>query len=116
VTLLVDPALLYASGYGLGRFSRDDTASAKTGALVAGSVLGLSVATYCDLPRTRAISKALGARSGRDLILNSWGVLKLDPEVRSPRRAAIVRAVFASYPVWMAAGLAAGRRGRARQS
>ena len=115
MTLLVDPALLYATGYGLGRVSQDNAASARTGALVSGTVLTLSVATYCDMPGTQHLARALGARSGRDLILNSR-VLKLDPEVRSSRRAAVVRALFASYPLWMAAGLVGGRRRRARHT
>jgi hypothetical protein len=115
VTLLIDPALLYATGYGLGRFSNDDAANATMGALVSATVLGLSVATYCDLPGTRRLWQPLGARSGRDLILNSW-VLKLDSDVRTSRRAAVVRALFASYPLWMAAGLAAGRDRRARHT
>ena len=116
MTLLVDPPLLYATGYGLGRFSQGGAASVEQGALVSAAVLGLSVATYCELPGTRALATALGGRRGRDLILNSWGILRFDPEVGSPRRARVVTVLFASYPIWMAAGLAAGRHRRTRES
>jgi hypothetical protein len=114
VTLLVDPALLYATGYGLGRWSQDQKAAAVGAAAVSGTVLGLSVTTYCDAPFMRPVWEALGARSGRDLILNSWGVLHFDPGRRSTRRRVIVAALFASYPVWAAIGVAAGRRRRNR--
>lgn len=115
MTLLVDPPLLYGAGYGLGRLSNDHRRSGKVAAVVSGAVLGLSVATYCDVPFMRPVWERLGGRSGRDLILNSW-VLKLDPDARSATRRAIVASLFSAYPAWMAAGLAAGRRQRARGS
>lgn len=115
VTLLVDPPLLFATGYGLGRLSSDDRLSARVAGGVSSTVLGLSVATYCDAPFMRPVWKRLGGRSGRDLILNSW-VLAFDPEVRCGRRRAVVALLFAAYPVWTAAGLAAGRRRRRRRT
>lgn len=78
-------------------------------------MLGLSVTTYCGAPFMRPVWEALGGRSGRDLILNSWGVLHFDPGRRSTRRRVIVAALFASYPVWAAIGVAAGRRRRNRE-
>lgn len=114
MTLLVDPALLYASGYGLGRWSKNGRAGTAAGTIVVGAVLGLSVATYSDAPYMRPVWEHLGGRSGRDLILNSW-VLNFDPAERSARRRILVGFLFGSYPAWMAAGLCAGRRRRARR-
>lgn len=115
MTLLVDPPLLYGTGYGLGRLSNDDRLSTTVAGVASSTVLGLSLATYCDAPFMRPVWKRLGGRSGRDLILNSW-VLRFDPDVRCARRRAIVSLLFAAYPAWTAAGLEAGRRRRVRRS
>jgi hypothetical protein len=111
MTLLVDPALLWASGYAIGKRAATERSAQCTGALLSGLVLGASVATYRDAEVMRPVWTRLGGRSGRELILNSW-VLRFDPDRRSPARAAVIAALFAAYPLWTAAGV---RRGRGPQ-
>jgi hypothetical protein len=112
VTLLVDPPLLFASGYALGRWSKDERAAAARAAAVSTAVLGVSVAMYCDAPVAGPLGQKLGGSTGRDFILNSRGVLRFDPECSSTLRRLVVAALFASYPLWSAIGVAAGRRRR----
>lgn len=113
MTLLVDPALLWASGYALGRRAASERAGQRAGALLSGVVLATSVATFRDVELMRPVWTRLGGRSGRDLILNSW-VLRFDPDRRSAARAVVLTAVFAAYPLWTAAGVRRGYRTRAR--
>jgi hypothetical protein len=112
MTLLVDPALLWSSGYALGRRARTERAGQAAGALLSGVVLATSVATFRDAEVMRPVWTRLGGRSGRDLILNSW-VLHFDPERRSPARAVVLAGLFAAYPLWTAAGVRRGHRARA---
>ena len=113
MTLLIDPPLLLAGGYALGRTIDDDRAARDVGILLAGAVLVPSVTTYMDAPCMTPVWRRLGGRSGRDLILNSW-VLSFDPAKRSPRRSALVGAIFVSYPIWSLIGIRLGRRRRQR--
>lgn len=113
MTLLVDPALLWSSGYVLGRCARTEGAGQRAGAALSGLVLATSVATFRDLELMRPVWTRLGGRSGRELILNSW-VLRFDPDHRSTARAMLVAGLFASYPLWTAAGVRRGHRARAK--
>jgi hypothetical protein len=112
MTLLVDPILLWSSGYALGRRMDNPRSAQLAGAVLSSAVLTASVATYRDLEAMRPVWERLGGHSGKDLILNSW-VLRFDPERRSAVRAAVVVALFAAYPLWTAAGLRRGCRLRA---
>ena len=111
MTLLVDPALLWSSGYVLGRRAATERSGQRAGAVLSGVVLATSVATFRNMEVMRPVWTRLGGRSGRELILNSW-VLHLDAERRSTARAAVVAVLFAAYPVWTAAGVRRGHRAR----
>lgn len=114
MTLLVDPPLLFASGYALGRRSKDERAAATGAVAVSAAVLAVSVSLYCDAPVVRPLGQKLGASTRRDFILNSL-VLRFDPERSSTSRRLVVAALFASYPLWSALGVVAGRRHRNRE-
>lgn len=113
MTLLVDPALLFSSGYVLGRRAASERAGQRAGALLSGVVLATSVATFRDVEFMRPVWTRLGGRSGRELILNSW-VLRFDPDRRSTARAVVLTGLFASYPLWTAAGVRRGHRARGK--
>jgi hypothetical protein len=115
MTLLVDPALLWAGGYALGKRAASERSAQCAGALLSGAVLAASVATYRDSEAMRPVWTRLGGRSGRDLILNSW-VLRFDADRRSSARTVVVGALFAAYPLWTAAGVWSGHKRRPRST
>jgi hypothetical protein len=113
VSFLIDPPLLYASGRAYAELTPDDPAlDPLVGAATMAVFWGVSVSLYLNRRWTKPIWWLCRARSGRDWMLNS-GVLKLDVDRAGPPTHAISAALFASYPVWLAMGMRAGRRGNA---
>lgn len=113
MTLLVDPPMLYAVGRSIGKRTQPGPSSTIATAAFAGGILWLSAASYNEVPAARPFWKAFGGKeSGRDLILNSWGLLHFDPDVDTPARRRTVVALFALYPAWAMLGLRSGRRRR----
>jgi hypothetical protein len=109
VSFLIDPPLLYATGRAYASISpprgrRDTAVAAATMAIF----YGVSVPLYLNRSWTQPIWRACRARSGRDWMLNS-GVLRLDDVNPSPRVHATAAAIFATYPLWLALGIRAGR-------
>jgi hypothetical protein len=111
MTLLLDPPILLAGGYAIGRRIDGPTVARVAGLTLAGAIFLPSVTTYLDMEFMRRAWEKLGARTGRDLILNSW-VFSFDYEKRSPTRAMVVATIFASYPLWALAGARLGQRKR----
>jgi hypothetical protein len=109
MSFLIDPPLLYAGGRTYAEITDDERRDPLIGAAMMAVFWGVSVSLYLNRRWTEPIWKLCRARSGRDWMLNS-GVLRLDPERPSRRTHAISAAIFATYPLWLALGIRAGRR------
>lgn len=112
-SFLVDPPLLFGSGFLTGRlFGRRGRVARGVEAGTLAVFWATSVSLYLNLPWTRWIWEMVRADSGRDWMINS-GVFRF--EHRNPRPAvhALSAAILATYPVWLRLGVMAGaaRRG-----
>lgn len=112
----MDPPALFASGElyarlvpepGQGRWA------AAAGGAKSAAFVGGSLALYLNLPATRALARRLGARDGRDLMINS-GVLGLESRRPPARTHVLAGLMFALYPLWWRLGWDHGRRARPR--
>ena len=115
MSFLVDPVLLVADGYVIGRISSNDGVSQALEAMAISGFLATSVALYLDAEWTRPLWEACRARSGRDWMLNS-GVFRFDYEKPTATTHAIAAAIFATYPLWLRLGIRLGRRRRAKSA
>jgi hypothetical protein len=108
MSFLIDPALLYAGGRTYAAVVPDQARTpARDGALVAAYMAvfwGVSVGLYLDQEWTKPLWKACRAESGRDWMLNS-GVLRFDWRNVSRRTHRVSAAIFATYPLWLVAGM-----------
>lgn len=111
MSFLLDPILLLETGGCIGSVIDDEKAATAAGAATLAVFYGISIPLYTDSEWTRPIWKVLGAKSGRDWMLNS-GVF--DCEYAAPPRRTNVAAalIFATYPLWLYAGYRFGRRRR----
>jgi hypothetical protein len=111
VSLLADPALLFANGEAYARLARE---RGHDGAVAAGVVAlfwAVSVPLYLNAAWTRPLWRLLPGRDGRDFMVNFPG-LRVNTRRADRRLHAIAAAVFATYPAWFWLGLRHGRRGR----
>lgn len=119
MSFLLDPGLLVAGGVGIGVLAPDDDTA--TAAEVATMALfwGVSVSLWQDRRWMAWAPPLLGAKSGRDFMLNSGklnlGVpLRFDASKRGTAREIAAAALFATYPVWLHLGRRIGQAVRAR--
>ncbi|MEA2459651.1 MAG: hypothetical protein QOC95_2623 [Thermoleophilaceae bacterium] len=88
------------------------TARVVGGATVAG-FLAFGVASYLNQPWTKPFARRLGAKNGRDLMLN-WPVRVTDHRRAGTGTHAAAAAIFATYPLAWWLGWDHGRRARPR--
>lgn len=113
MSFLVDAPLLVGAGTAAGVLSEDPKARALLGAATLGGFYAVSVSMYLEAGWTRPIWKLVGARSGRDWMVNS-GVFHFDVSRMTRRQHALAALVFASYVGWYLLGLVVGSRLRRR--
>lgn len=119
MSFLLDPALLIASGVGIGALAPDETSATVAEAGTMALFWGVSVSLWQDRPWIRWAPPLLGAESGRDFMLNSGTLncaipLHFDPAKRGRGRDLAAAAVFATYPLWLHLGRRLGRALRRR--
>lgn len=113
MSFLIDPPLLAGQGYLIGRVAPTRRAETLAAAAVTATFVGYSVGLYRNAEWARPLWEACRAESGRDWMLNS-GVTAFEHEHPSRATHALAAALFATYPLWLRLGLAAGRRRRAQ--
>jgi hypothetical protein len=112
MSFLIDPPWLYATGRAYGRLMPDpSTKSRAVTAATSGVFLATSISLYLDRPWTAPIWKACRAQSGRDWMLNS-GVFSFDPNKAGRPTHRLAALIFATYPLWLLAGIRDARRRR----
>jgi hypothetical protein len=114
-SFLLDPPMLFASGFLAARITRRLDPARRRQAL---RVLGTgtmavfwitSVSLYLNREWTRWIWEMCRAESGRDWMLNS-GVFRFDHRNVSPATHAVSAGILATYPAWLVLGIRAGSR------
>lgn len=111
MSFLLDPVLLLEAGATIGERIEDDRAATVTGAGTLAGFYAISIPLFIDARWTRPIWKLVGAKSGRDWMLNS-GIFAFNFRSSSRRTTLASVALFATYPLWLAAGILWGRRRR----
>lgn len=103
VSFLVDPPLLVGAGAAIEAVVPDGRLKAVAEAAVVATFVGFSVGLYLERPETTWLSRMVGARSGRDWMINSRVT---DFAYRDPpwTTHAISAAMFATYPLWARLG------------
>ena len=112
MSFLIDPPWLYANGEAYARAAPESAqggVAKATGAVTIAAFWITSISLYLNLPWTKPIWKACGAKSGRDWMLNS-GVVGFDHKRPGPPTHVISALLFASYPLWLCLGWDHGRR------
>lgn len=112
MSFLVDPPLLVAGAAAIEAFGPDDPSVrrlAHTG-LVA-TFVGFSIGLYLEARPTAWLWRLVGARSGRDWMLNSR-VTRFPYEHPSTRTHLAAAALFLTYPAWAELGRRLGARRR----
>lgn len=111
MSFLVDPPLLVASGAAIEALTPDPVPRRLVEGAVVATFVGFSVGLYFEHPATVWLADLVGARSGRDWMINS-GVT--DFEYEQPGRATnlAAAAIFATYPLWARVGRRVGARFR----
>jgi hypothetical protein len=112
VSLLADPPLLFANGEAYARLAprRRPTIEA---VLVIALFWGVSIPLYLNASWTRPLWRFLPGRNGRDFMVN-FPALRVDTRRVGSRTHLLAGAVFATYPIWLWAGWAHGRRAARR--
>lgn len=116
MSLLADPALLYADGEGYARLMPDAAqgrVAGFAGALTVGIFWATAAALWVDHPRARPLRKALGYRSGREFMLR-FPLPDRGRRRADPREDLLAVAGLATYPLWWRLGWDHGRRARTR--
>jgi hypothetical protein len=113
VRFLVDPALLLADGYVIGRISPNDGVAKALEATAITGFLATSISLYFDAEWTRPMWEACRAKSGRDWMVNS-GVFRFDYEKPTAKTHALAGAIFATYPLWLRLGIRLGRHRKSK--
>ncbi len=112
-SFLLDPPMLFASGWLAARITRPLPPGGRRAALrsLGGSTMAVfwvtSVSLYLNLEWTRWIWEMCRAQSGRDWMLNS-GVFRFEHERPSARTHAVSAGILATYPAWLLLGMRAG--------
>ena len=112
MSFLADPPLLYVAGRAIAHEPDRGRRRLLAGAAL-GVFYGVSIPLYLEQRWIRPFWRILGARGGRDFMLNS-NVLRLDADAAGPRTHVVAAVLFAvTYPLALAAGMKA-RPPRAR--
>lgn len=114
MSFLLDPPLLVANGYAIGRMAPTHTAERVAEAALVGTFVVYSVGLYRNDEWTRPLWEACGAESGRDWMVNS-GVTAFDHRRPTPTMHKVAAVIFATYPLWARLGVRWGRRGARRR-
>jgi hypothetical protein len=112
MSFLIDPPLLLADGYFIGRVSPSSRVERLAEMAVLATFLGYSVGLYRNAEFTRPLWEACRADSGRDWMLNS-GITAFDHRNPAPATHTVAAIIFATYPLWLRLGIRLGRRQRA---
>ena len=111
MSLLADPPLLFANGEAYARLAPRSAAAGPAAAAVVALFWTVSIPLYVNARWTRPLWPLLPGRDGRDFMVNFPG-LRVDTRRAGRGLDALAAAVFATYPLWVLAGLAHGRRAR----
>jgi hypothetical protein len=109
MSFLLDPPLLALSGAVIERAAPDPRTADRLAAATLATFLAGSLALYANAPGLRFLWGPFGARDGREFMLTS-GLAPARHEAMRRRHHAGALAVFALYPLALAAGRRAGRR------
>ena len=116
MSFLVDPPLLVLSGAAIEALAPDPIPRRVVEGAVVMTFVGFSVGLYFDHPATTWLADLVGARSGRDWMINSRVT---DLPYEEPGRAThlAAAAIFATYPLWARVGrrIGAAARGPVQQ-
>lgn len=110
MSFLADPPLLYAAGRALGAKAGElgESRAKAAAAATLGVFYGVSIPLYLNQRWVAPFVWPLPAKTGRDWMINS-GVLRLEHERPGTLAHALSAAIFATYPLALAAGFRAGR-------
>ena len=115
MSFLVDPPLLYAAGEAYARAlpeSAQGRSAGVAGALTTAAFVGVSAALWLELPGTKDVVRAFGARSGREFMV-AWPAFRWRGGRKAgPREHALAAVAFSLYPLWWRLGWDHGRRAR----
>lgn len=103
MSFLADPPLLFTTGAAVEAVVPDAKAKKVLGAVVVVGFVGFSVGLYLEKPWTAWLWKMVGARSGRDWMINS-GVTHFEYDDPSIGTHLLSGAIFATYPAWFHLG------------
>lgn len=109
MSFLVDPPMLMAAGAVIERVAPDERAARRAEVVVLATVLGFNTALYLNAPGLRWLWGPVGAKSGRDFMINS-GVFRFEHRHPSSRTNVTAFAMFAVYPLWVRLGRRLTRR------
>jgi hypothetical protein len=113
VSFLVDPPWLFANGEAYARLAPEAAHGRPARLAAAGTLaafLGVGISLYSNARFTRPLWPLLpGSRDGRDFMVN-WPALRVDTRRAGRGLHVAAAAVFATYPLWLWAGYAHGRR------
>ncbi|HVM39676.1 MAG TPA: hypothetical protein VM618_02715 [Acidimicrobiia bacterium] len=113
MSFLLDPPLLVANGYAIGRLAPSAGAERVAEAALVGTFVAYSVGLYRNEEWTRPLWEACGAETGRDWMVNS-GVTAFDHRNPTPTMHKVAALIFATYPIWARLGVRLGRRAVSR--
>jgi hypothetical protein len=111
MTFLIDPPLLAAAGYAIGRSSACQATQRRAAYAVAAGFLVPSISFYVNAPVLERAWRCCGYPTGRAMIINSW-VFRFRTDPPSVPTDMAAGAMFAAYPLWLAWGVSRGRRRR----
>lgn len=110
MSFLADPPLLFATGAAVETVVPDEKAKKAIGVVVVAGFVGFSVGLYLEKPWAAWLWQMVGARSGRDWMINSR-VTDFEYESPSIGTHLVSGAIFATYPIWFGLGRRVARRG-----
>lgn len=103
MSFLVDPPLLVLSGAAIEAAVPDPVPRRVVEGAVVATFIGFSVGLYLEHPATLWLARLVGARSGRDWMINSR-VTDLEYERPGALTHAVSAAIFTTYPLWARVG------------
>ncbi len=107
MSFAIDAPALVGIGAATSLLTDDPKVRAVLGAGTLGAFYGVSLSMYFEADWVRPFWAFTGARTGPDWIVNSR-IFRFDTENMSSRGRSLVAAAFASYPLWLVAGLFLG--------
>ena len=103
MSFLADPPMLVATGAMIERLVDDERVARAAEVAVVAAYVAVSGGLYLEAAWTRPMWRGLGARSGRDWMLNS-GVFSFPVDDVGPATHVLAVALFATYPLWLRLG------------